>query len=635
MWRLKDHLLTQPDAGLDTTTYVALARRVLGGDLALGPGLYFVSPLYIYFLAGVLSVSESFTIVRLVQIALGAAAVGCIYAAADAWFGRRAAWLAAALAALTGLFTFYESLLVQAALDPFLTAAALAALALGLKRQSDRWYLVAGVAFGIQTLNRPNVAIAACGIAVLLVLMRPRRGTLVFVAAFVLALAPVALRNGVVTGSWSPVSSHGGLNFYIGNHAEADGTYSVVTGITPNLEGQREDARRVAEGAAGHALDDAEVSSYFYRLAWTWMQEHPAAAVKLFLRKLSLVFSSANIWLNYSYPFFLHDVESPLRVLFVGPWILIPLGFVGLVAGAPAVMRREYLIWVSFVPLYAISVALFFVADRYTLPLLVPLCVASGAGLDAMALAVASRRWTRLAIAGAVLVMLLAAVNRPVAVDDGVAEERVRMAERLVTLNRDEEAEQWAARAARVDSRPGLVHFRLGQRLLARERYDAAIRHFEKALDFDPGQPEVEFVLGTALLDAERPKEAAVHLRRAFDAGFHADLAGYDLVRALGATGDRLDAVRVLRTLRPSSPDDAERWVALGDLGLKLQEPELAASFFRHAIAARAHLPEAYLGLAVAEANIGQIAEARRHVQEALRLDPASERARKLADLLK
>src|SRR5260221_506081 len=124
MVQLKDHVLTQPDAGLDTTAYVLLARRVLGGELALGPGLYFVSPLYIYFLAGVLAVTNSFTAVRLVQIVLGTAAVWLIYVAAYEWYGSRAAWFSAVLAALTGLFSFYESLLIQAALDPFLTAAA-------------------------------------------------------------------------------------------------------------------------------------------------------------------------------------------------------------------------------------------------------------------------------------------------------------------------------------------------------------------------------------------------------------------------------------------------------------------------------------------------------------------------------
>src|SRR5437773_4340507 len=95
MLQLKDHVLTQPDAGLDTTAYVALADRVIAGDAGLGPALYFLSPLYIYFLAAVLAVSHSFTAVRLLQIVLGTGAVALIYIASDEWFGRRAARLAA------------------------------------------------------------------------------------------------------------------------------------------------------------------------------------------------------------------------------------------------------------------------------------------------------------------------------------------------------------------------------------------------------------------------------------------------------------------------------------------------------------------------------------------------------------
>src|SRR3954462_1392906 len=76
-WQLRDHALLSADAGLDTEAYLQLARRVMGGDVLLGPGLYYLSPLYIYFLAAVLSVADSLLFVRVVQACLGAIAVGC------------------------------------------------------------------------------------------------------------------------------------------------------------------------------------------------------------------------------------------------------------------------------------------------------------------------------------------------------------------------------------------------------------------------------------------------------------------------------------------------------------------------------------------------------------------------------
>ena len=633
MWQLHDHPLTQADAGLDTTTYMTLARRVLAGDPALGPGAYFVSPLYIYFLAAALAIGDSLTFVRLVQIALGTAAVACIYVAANEWFGRRAAWFALALAVMTGIMTFYESLLLQAALDPFLTSAGLAALALGLRRGGQLWYVASGLAFGIQTLNRPNIAIAAAGLAVLLVLRRRVRPALAFVAAIALALAPVVLRNRALTGSLAPLSSHGGLNFYIGNNPDADGTYGEVPGIRPNLEGQNEDARRVAQQAAGRSLTDAEVSDYFYRLAWQWIRGDPGAALRLFAWKMSLMLSAANVWLNYSYPFF-REAAGVLRLLFVGPGLLIPLGCVGAIAAAPMAQRRDYLVWCAFVPLYSFAVATFFVADRYVLPLLVPLCVVAGAALDLLVRDLAARRWGHLATTAVAAALLFGLVNRHMDVDDGVGEERVRMAERLVTLGRFEEAEQWTARAEQVAETPGPVHFRFGQRLLAAGRIDAAIDHFERALRVDPGRPEVEYLLGQTLLEARRPAEAIVHLQRAVAAGYHADVAAHDLVRAFGAVGNRADALRTLRGLTAVRREDANYSASLGDLALKLQDPELALTFFRRAVEARSDLATGYFGLAVAEASLGRVGDARTHVAKALALDPRMDRAKELERLL-
>ena len=139
VWQLRDHPLLHPDAGLDTTAYANLARQVVTGDLLLGPGLYFVSPFYIYFLAAGLAAFESFTAVRVLQAALGTIAVACVFFSAHAWFGPRAAWCAAVLAAATGIFTFYETIIIQSSVDAVLTAGALAALTAGLCGSGARW----------------------------------------------------------------------------------------------------------------------------------------------------------------------------------------------------------------------------------------------------------------------------------------------------------------------------------------------------------------------------------------------------------------------------------------------------------------------------------------------------------------
>jgi tetratricopeptide (TPR) repeat protein len=360
--------------------------------------------------------------------------------------------------------------------------------------------------------------------------------------------------------------------------------------------------------------------------------------MKLSLRKFAYVFGADTIWLNYSYLFFARDAETLLRVLIVGPWLLVPLGLVGLIVAAPRLLRPQYIVWASFVPLYAIAVAIFFVADRYTLPLLIVLSVGGGAAVDWLWRAAVQRFWKKIAVmsgAAFALFLLIAFAARPVVAMDGVEEERTRMAERLVTLGRYDEAEEWAERASKRSSRPGLVHFRVGQRLLAGGETARAIIHFETAVKVDPGQPEVEFTLGEALINAGRPQDAIEHLRRAINAGLRNDVVGPDLVRALGETGDQSGAIAVLRTLSPLQINDGPRWVELGELGMQLRDATLAGGFFRRAVEARPELASAHFGLAAAAASTGRISEARFETQETLRLEPGSERARQLQQALK
>ena len=96
LWQLRDHPLLQPDSGLDTTAYVELATAVIHGNPGLGPGLYYLSPFYIYFLAVSLTLLKSFTAVRVLQVTLGTASVAFVFLTAQAWCGRRAAWVARA-----------------------------------------------------------------------------------------------------------------------------------------------------------------------------------------------------------------------------------------------------------------------------------------------------------------------------------------------------------------------------------------------------------------------------------------------------------------------------------------------------------------------------------------------------------
>jgi Tfp pilus assembly protein PilF/4-amino-4-deoxy-L-arabinose transferase-like glycosyltransferase len=677
LWQLKDHPLTQPESGLDTTAYVHLARDVVGGNLGLGPGLYYVSPFYIYFLAAILCISDSFLVVRIVQIALGTAAVGLMFLTARRWFGVRAAWVTSALAVLTGLFTFYEVLLLQSSVDVFFTALALWALTVGLtgnlrrdrdlRPVRDLGFLASGLVWGVQSLNRPNVVLAAVGVALVAGLaLRRVKPAVLLLAGVLVGLAPVAIRNVVVANQWSLVSSHGGLNFYIGNAPEATGFYRLVPGVKPTITGQETDTKRIAERATGRSMTDAEVSDYFFDLGWTWIKAHPADAAGLFLKKLAFAFHAQTLPLPHSYPFFAYDSGTALRFYAIGPWLLAPLGLVGLVAAADRARPREYLVWVSFVGSYAAAIALFFIAERYRLPLLVPLAIGAGAAIDRAWSAFRARQWTPLA-AGAVAAALLALfVNYRFKLDDGRWLDGLRLAERLVIGERYEEADRWAQwLETHHPPKAGAGVFGVGQQLLAIERTDRAMTYLERAHQIDPSDPLYDYTYGQALLKSGRVAEALSHLQHGFDGGVALPSGGADYAVALQQAGDAAGAVAALRRITPADDGDPESWLRLGRIGMEVKAPEIAEPYFRRAVAiapqsaaarqqyglnllilrrydaAAAELAEAarldprdadtLAHLAYCETQLGRDADARTHVAAALAIDPNQPLARQLA----
>ncbi|HYN10561.1 MAG TPA: tetratricopeptide repeat protein [Vicinamibacterales bacterium] len=692
--QLHDHPLLQPQGELDTTTYVELARRVAeGGPLAVREP-FFVSPLYVFFLAAIFKAGGSLLAARVVQILLGAVGVGLIWALARFWFGERAAWLAAALALLTGLFTFYEILILQSALDPFLTAGALWLVSRAYAGGGTRLHAAAGICLGLFTLNRPNALIytLVAGTFVAIRAVRNYRGRgnaatrgrdpsislsagssiAAFVIGLLLVIGANALRNYIVSGEAILVSSHGGLNFYIGNHAGARGIYDRIPGITPSIVGQMRDSTRVAETDVGRQLTPSEVSDYFYRLARRWMAEHPRDALALFVRKLALVINSVNVPLNYSYAYYSRDENTLLRFLVIGPWLLVPLGVIGLLLPGARVRHGGFWVFASFVPVYAVAVAIFFVSSRYRLPLLVPLCPLAAATLAWLGDRIRARDARHLVPAALGIFAVAALAQWDLQLDDGRTGEQTRKAVWLIEQGAHEDARRYMASIAADPGYPAALQFKVGEAFATAGKYDDAIAHYQEALRAggpDSNAAQTQLALGQALVVLNRSREAIAPLEIAVGQKFRPDVSSVWLVRALVLAGepqrarDRLsalsddlsasryetgyelgelaleigDAVQARRWLTSAvrlKPDRADAQEKLGVASLLLGKPADALPAFEAACRLDPVSASAHLNLAVAYAQLGRTNEARAAAERALQLDPAEPRTRALLDKL-
>ena len=396
---------------VDAHLYDEKAWRIVTGDW-LGDAIFYQDPFYPYFLAVLYRVfGRSYGAVYLVQGALGVLLCLMVMALARRMFrhsahAREIAWGSGLLAALATPFLFYDFLLLKTSLEVFFTVAHLLALVLLADRLAEpgrvpaRRAVTAGVLLGLNLLNRGNYILLAPVFAAWL-WTRARAGgrgaprmVALYALGSLLVVLPVTVRNRIVGHEWVLLTSQGGQNFYIGNNPEnAFGSYVVAPlGVRATPVFEEADFRALAEREVGHALSASETSRHFFRKAGRWIAAHPADAARLFLRKWGLWLMGRDVPDNYDFHFIGARFCPLLRLPLSTPHTFGVLGWSALLIGVLWPRRHGTLLsprghphltlGALFVCAYSLSITLFFVMDRYRLPIF-PVLIVFSAGFVA------------------------------------------------------------------------------------------------------------------------------------------------------------------------------------------------------------------------------------------------------------
>ncbi len=571
-----------PYAGLDAALYVRLARLIASGALVPAELLH-AAPLYAWYLGGVTRLfGDPFLAPRLIQAFLGATAATLLYVTTRRIAGPAAGRIAGTIAAVYPPFLLYEGTLQSAALVPFLVSLLLYLL---VRAGSPRAHFLGGVVTGILVIDRPDAlalllflptAVAAAG--------RGKRRAASLAAGALLALSPVTVLSSLRAGGFVPVSAHGGIHLFIGNHDGADGRLSPVKGIEPTPAGFDVDARRLAESETGVKMTPAEVSRFWSRKAIAWMSAHPGRLIALAAKKFLL------FWNDYEIPnnedlYFLRRYSYPLA---------IPLPLFGLVAPFAlfALVRWTVRGGSAVFPaaLIAASLAcamLFFVTARYRLGALPPLIVLASAGVVAVTREIADRRF-----AGAfLLVPLVVFCNLPVRRFDFAAPES-----------------------------------RLAGSFLAAGDVEGAREHYHRALDIDPARAEALSGLAEVYRRTGLDDRALAIYRRLLEIPGAGDDARNDMATLLASRGETDEAARLLEELIDRDPDDAAALTNLAAVRIAGGDPKSAEALLRRSLRIAPESEETLLNLAALLIRAGRRSEASPLVDEVLVLSPDSPR---------
>ena len=535
----------------DAYLFHSWATRIVAGDWVGEPRLFSLPPLYPYVLSLIYTVAgPASTIILLLQSVIGIASSALIWRLGAKRFGRWAGLYAGLLFASTGTVLFYETMLLGTTLAVFLTVSALLLIDLWLTETRANALALAGLCLGLLSILRPNflamipvvlgIAFWKKSIGVPRTVLRAGLG---FVIVALLPLLLLLVRNGLVAGEWTFLSSHGGINFYMGNHAGAPGWFApprhMAASITPQgPEGNLVGPRRLAEEAVGHALSDREVSAYWFQRGGDFIVHHPLDAVRVMGRKIRLFLSGYETPLNYSYEY--HRKHSfALNLTFGQLWLIYPAAMVGLLAA----YRRKQRVFdlLLFAAGYAASVILFHVSTRYRMPVVPVLCLLGGCCIQY--LAQAGRR-DRLVV-GCVLIVLLGIYrierdtwSTQMAMDPfNVGTSYLYSGRPDKAIPFLEEARAWGSPV------PGL-HYNLGLAYASAGLADNAMRAYEAAIRLRPELSQAHTNLANIHFQSGRYTEA----ERAYRAAIAIDPGALNARAALGwvhFTLDRVDSARV------------------------------------------------------------------------------------------
>jgi tetratricopeptide (TPR) repeat protein len=503
---------------MDSREYDRWAQEIAAGDW-LGSTVFFQAPLYPYALATIYSVfGHRVDAVYLLQIAF--ALVGCwaLYRAGRAAGGEGAGLAAALLAAVYPPFIVHDVQLAKESPAVALAALLLWALVVAYAGGRPLRWLTAGTLLGLLALLRENALLVAPLVGPLALWPRAgaKRAALragAFGLGLGLVLLPVAARNWAVGGAPLPTTFQGGVNFYIGNNPEADGTYRpLVPGKQVPLY-ERAEAERLAEQAAGRPLTPAEVSRHWLGRSLAWARREPLAFAGLQLRKLGL------FWSWYEWP----DAVDYYWVRGRSPALWPPwpeFGGVCLLAAAGLwwLRRGPGRFWPVLVYLVATVAAtvVFFLFARYRLPAVPALMLLAALPVARLGAAVRARRHRP---AAALALLVLAALVLPRLAGypprfDLVYYNLARLDQEAGRLG---EAERHYRAALRHDPQNLLACLNLGTIAARRGDLASARQWFERAVAIEPRSDDAWANLGSAWLAAGDLRRAREGLERALE----------------------------------------------------------------------------------------------------------------------
>ncbi len=580
----------------DGALYLDRAHGVLTGEWPLAAMAHSQGPLYPYLLAGVLALTDGHRLMILTQLAVGCASIGLVFLLARRLAGRTAAVVAALLCLGYGPMVANEGKLLTESLAAFLSLLAVLALSRQVGGVRWAWLITAGVVLGLASLLRPSFMLALPALACWMIvvhrhhLRRAVTAAACLCAAGALMIAPFTCQNYRAEGVLIPISSAGGITFFLGNNPTAAGTLSFGHVITGGVGTQNEEQLAMAERVLGRKLNSAEASTFWYKRGLRFILEHPRHWAWIMWRKFRLFFS--NFEVANVYAFVVEQKVIPLLKLLAVPFGLIAAG--GLVGAVLACRQRRaqpilLLLGIGFVTCMA-----FYTSSRFRLPMVPLTAILAGLAVSRIIAWFRHGRPRTTVAASVVTVVLVGLMSLPVG-PPLPSPERFGRRNLASMLARAGEPDRGRA-MLEPELAPDVnweyrseAYLTLGRLELEQKRFREAIEALKKCLEIDPN-----------------PSNTAPYR---------------DLAKAYYQLGRFSEAIEAAQTLLKRNSRDLECRVIIGQCHFRRKEWAKAIEVFREAYDMAPRHPVLLYLLGQSYANRRQYDEAVDFLRQSVALD--------------
>jgi len=362
-----------------------------------GHTAYFRAPLYPYFLAFLAAITKSSILwSKILQIFLCGGTAYFLYKLADSLFNKSTAILTTLIYAFYGTLIFYETMFLIPVVFLFFLVWGIYRLVAYQKSRSLKTWLFTGFIFGLAAISRPNILLVIPFFMLWLFFIikesrtffeRIKLPLILFVGVF-LAILPVTVRNAIITGEFTLISSQGGINLYLGNNPIATGLTMLMpeTNLDISVSWRQfgKVTKAVADREAGKKLTDAQESAFWTAKAIKFIKNNPRKFLSLIWQKTVYLLSgfenSDNADIYYQM------TKSTLfsflvwhKLIYFPFGLLLPLTFVGIY-----LKRNDFnklLPVYIFILAYIPSIVLFLVTARHRLPLIPFMIMIASAGI--------------------------------------------------------------------------------------------------------------------------------------------------------------------------------------------------------------------------------------------------------------